>query len=212
MKEKILKRVKDNKHFVLLFICIAIFIIILTNVLNSNISKFDEIIYRMVISVKKETVTNVFKTITQFGSAIGLVLIALISLILCKNKKVVASIAINLASCGLLNHILKIVIQRQRPPLEYRMVEESSFSFPSGHSMSSIAFYGLIIYFVFKNMKNIKLRNIICMALGLLIFFIGLSRIYLGVHYASDVLAGFVLGLAYLIIYITFILKLFKVK
>ena len=90
------------------------------------------------------------------------------------------------------------------------MVEESSFSFPSGHAMASMAFYGLIIYFIDKNMKNEKLKKIISISLSILIFLIGISRIYLGVHYASDVIAGFAISIVYLILYITYILKLFN--
>ena len=77
------------------------------------------------------------------------------------------------------------------------------YSFPSGHSMISMAFYGLIIYYVWKNVKNIKIRNITCILLSILILLIGISRIYLGVHYASDVLGGFIISIAYLIVFIT---------
>lgn len=212
MKEENLDKIKNNKRFVVLFICLTIFIAILINVLNGNIVKFDKSIYSAVISLKSETLTTIFKVITEFGSAKILILIAIMCLIIIKNRKIGASIALNLASTGLLNHILKVAIQRQRPPLEFRMVEETSFSFPSGHSMSGLAFYGLIIYFVFKNVKNKIIRNTICIGLSLLIFLIGLSRIYLGVHYASDVLAGFMFAIAYLVVYITFILKLIKIK
>ena len=141
-----------------------------------------------------------------------IILIAIIALIVIKNRKIGASIAVNLASSAFVNHLIKEIVQRPRPPIELRMVEESSFSFPSGHAMTSTAFYGLIIYFVFKNVKDKKVRNTICITLSILVFFIGISRIYLGVHYASDVVAGFAFGIVYLVLYITFVLKLFKIK
>lgn len=212
MEKKILNVIKNNKHFVLLFICLAIFIVILINVLNGNIEGFDNNIYNEISSLKSNFTTVFFKTITMFADEEPIIIIAIICLIVIKNRKIGASIAVNLASSAFINHLIKEIVQRQRPPIELRMVEESSFSFPSGHAMTSAAFYGLIMYFIFKKVKNKKLRNTICTVLSLLILLIGISRIYLGVHYASDVIAGFVLAIIYLVLYITFILKLFKIK
>ena len=80
------------------------------------------------------------------------------------------------------------------------------------HFITEFGFYGLIIYFVWKNVKNIVLRNSICCILSLLIFFIGLSRIYLGVHYATDVAGGFVISIAYLVIFTTVYKNIFGNK
>ena len=88
------------------------------------------------------------------------------------------------------------------------MTVERSYSFPSGHSMSSMIFYGLIIYYICKNMKNKKLKSFLVMLLSSIIFFIGLSRIYLGVHYATDVVGGYVFGLLYLVVFIKILNKI----
>lgn len=211
MKDKVLNVIKNNKRFILLFICLAIFIVILINVLNGKIVGFDNPVYNAISSLKSDFTTAFFKGITKLADEEPLILIAIICLIVIKNRRIGASIAVNLAASGFANHLIKEIVQRPRPLIELRMVEESSFSFPSGHAMTSATFYGLIIYFVFKNVKSKKLRNTICTVLSLLIFLIGISRIYLGVHYASDVLAGFAIGIVYLVLYITFILKLFKI-
>lgn len=211
MKDKILNVIKDNKQFILLFVCLTIFIVILINVLNGNIVGFDNGIYSAISSLKSNFATAFFKGVTKFGNAETLILIAIISLIIIKNRKIGASIAVNLVTSSFINHLIKEIVQRPRPPIELRMVEESSFSFPSGHAMTSATFYGLIIYFVLKNVKNKKLRNTICITLSILVFLIGMSRIYLGVHYASDVLAGFTFAIVYLVLYITYVLKLFKI-
>ena len=207
---KVIDIVKNNKKMLILAISLSVFIFLLINVLLNNISSFDISIYNVIMSLKSDFMTFIMKAITRFGDAETLILIAIICLIFIKNKKIGGSIAINLASVGLMNYILKKIIQRPRPPLEFRMVEESSFSFPSGHAMASMAFYGLIIYFINKNMKNEKLKKIISISLSILIFLIGISRIYLGVHYASDVIAGFAISIVYLVLYITYIIKIME--
>ena len=75
------------------------------------------------------------------------------------------------------------------------------YSFPSGHSMISAAFYGFLIYLIYKKVKNKKLKITLIIVLSILIVSIGISRIYLGVHYTSDVLGGFLLSISYLILY-----------
>ena len=211
MKDKVVNVLRKNKRWCILFICLIVFGFILLNVLNNNITVFDTNIYNALSILKSNVITNIFKIITELGSAKILIIIALILLVIVKNKRIGIAISLDLASIGLLNQILKNIIQRPRPE-GFRLVEESGYSFPSGHSMASMAFYGLIIYFIFKNIKNKTARNSICVTLSMLIFFIGISRIYLGVHYASDVIAGFLISISYLIVYVTCILKLIGIK
>ena len=106
-----------------------------------------------------------------------------------------------------LNLIMKWMFNRPRPALEH-LTEVSGLSFPSGHAMMSFSFYGLIIYLIFENVKNKTLRYAVCLLLLILMHLIGLSRIYLHVHYASDVLAGFALGTVWLIISLYVLKKL----
>lgn len=207
MRNKIFNTLKNNKRWILLLICIVIFIIILANI--NKIGMFDTYIYKIISSIKTNTVTNFFKIITTLGSAKVLIGITFILLIILKNKKVAIYIAINLIVVGFINQSLKLIVKRPRPD-GYRLIYETGYSFPSGHSMASMAFYGLIIYFVFKNVKNKPIKICTCVALSLLIIFIGISRIYLGVHYASDVIAGFILTIAYLMVYITIVKKVMK--
>ena len=212
MKEKVLTIMKNKKRYILLFLCLILFCIILTNVLNGKIQNFDSNIYSLIRSIASKSMDTFFRIITRFGDEEVLILIAISCLIFIKNRKIGGSIVINLAGIGLINYLLKEMIQRPRPPIELKMVEESSFSFPSGHAMASVAFYGLFIYYIYKYVKNKTIKNIVCTILSVLIFLVGVSRIYLGVHYASDVLAGYLFSIVYLIIYIMFVLKLFKIK
>ena len=84
------------------------------------------------------------------------------------------------------------------------------YSLPSGHSMVSMAYYGFIIYLIFKNIENKKLKVLLIALLSFLIINIGISRIYLGVHYASDVCAGFLVAISYLMVYSNAIKKYIK--
>lgn len=105
-----------------------------------------------------------------------------------------------------LNQLLKNILQRPRPT-EFRIIEETGYSFPSGHSMTSMAFYGYLIYLIYKYVKNKYVKWISIVLLGILICSIGISRIYLGVHYTSDVLGGFLISVSYLVIYISAVNK-----
>jgi len=124
--------------------------------------------------------------------------------IVIKNKKMGFSIALNLLISTALNLILKNIVQRPRP-IEYRLIDESGYSFPSGHSMVSAAFYGFMIYLIYVNIKNKKVKSLMMVLLSILVILIGTSRIYLGVHYTSDVIAGFLISLSYLLVYISII-------
>ena len=118
-----------------------------------------------------------------------------------KNKKIGLLIGTNLVIVTILNQVLKFILQRPRPT-EYRIINEIGYSFPSGHSMVSMAFYGFLIYLIYKNVKNKYLKLSLISILSLLIVMIGISRIYLGVHYTSDVCAGFLISISYLVLYI----------
>ena len=123
-----------------------------------------------------------------------------------KNKKIGVSIFSNLVIVTILNQLLKRILQRPRPT-EYRIIEETGYSFPSGHSMISMAFYGYLIYLIYKYVKNKYIKWISIVVLSLLICTIGISRIYLGVHYTSDVLGGFLISISYLVIFISAVNK-----
>lgn len=145
--------------------------------------------------------TAFYKGVTFCASGYCLGIVTLLLLILFKDKLKASLVVINLCISAIINNfILKSIFHRDRP--SYMMINESGYSFPSGHSFVALAFYGLLIYFIYESgfSKNIKIVSI--SFLSLLIVMIGISRIYLGVHYPSDVLAGFIGGAIYLILFI----------
>lgn len=180
-------------------VCIISFILFLvTVILITNDNKyFDNYIINL-FKYKSDILTNVMKIITFLGSALSMILLTVLLIIVVKGKRNKILILINVIVTTLLNQLLKNVFQRGRPIDS--IIEESGYSFPSGHSMVSMAFYGFLIYLVYKS--NIKYKSLIIGLLSVLIFLIGISRIYLGVHYPTDVIGGFTLSLSYLLLFI----------
>ena len=201
MKEKIKRFIVKNLKWIILFICLIGFLALAEDVFHKEIMKGDIIGYKIISTfLISDFTTPIAKFITNFGGAIFLIILTITLFILIKNKKIGLSIILNLIVITGLNQILKYILQRPRPT-EYRLIEETGFSFPSGHSMVSMAFYGYLIYLIYKYVKNKDLKWISIVLLSILICSIGISRIYLGVHYTSDVLGGFLISLSYLIVY-----------
>ena len=99
--------------------------------------------------------------------------------------------------------VLKVAIHRKRPAAGISVAGAGGWSFPSGHAMMSVIFYGMVLYFTIRHMRSWELRVFMVMAAGFIVFLLGLSRIYLEVHYLSDVLAGYTGGLFWLTMCIT---------
>ena len=200
--KKILKLIKNNYKWIIFSICLILFLALAEDVFNKEIMQGDIIGYNFVKTyLIKEQVTPIMKIVTFFGGATCLIGLTIILFIIIKNRKIGLLIGTNLIVITILNQIFKFILQRPRPT-EYRIINESGYSFPSGHSMISMAFYGFLIYLIYKYVKNKKIKYISITLISVLIIFIGISRIYLGVHYTSDVLAGFLFSISYLIIYV----------
>ena len=207
MKEKVKDFIIKNLKWIILFICLVGFLAIAEDVFHKEIMMKDIIGYKLVSTfLISDFATPIAKFITNFGGAIFLIIATIILFVLIKNKKIGFSIISNLVIVTILNQLLKNILQRPRPT-EFRIVEETGYSFPSGHSMASMAFYGYLIYLIYKYVKNKYLKWTLIVLLGILICTIGISRIYLGVHYTSDVLGGFLISISYLVIYISAVNK-----
>ena len=208
MKERIKDFIIKNLKWIILFICLIGFLALAEDVFNKEIMNGDIIGYKLISTfLISDFVTPIAKFITNFGGAIFLSIATVMLFLLIKNKKIGLSIISNIVIITILNQLLKRILQRPRPT-EFRIVEETGYSFPSGHSMVSMAFYGYLIYLIYRYIKNKYVKWTLITILSILICLIGISRIYLGVHYTSDVLGGFLLSISYLVIYISSIKKL----
>ena len=192
-------RIKNIWICFALFIAVFILFSIIGSLYNNEIISIDVFMHDLVVNnLRSDGLTFIMLFITNFCNPIILILLSLVILLICKDKKMGLIIIINLLVSILLNIIFKGIIQRDRP-LEDFLIIESGYSFPSGHSMVSMAYYGLIIYFIYKKIKDKRVRNVLMILIGFLILAIGFSRIYLGVHFASDVIGGFLISIIYLV-------------
>lgn len=181
-------------------LCLILFSVICYGVLSYDSLVIDTKVYSFIASnTMNDGLTPILKVITELGGVAFTVLVGVLIFMFC--KKIRWFVTFDLVGVTLVNQTIKHIVRRPRPNV-LRLVEESGYSFPSGHSMVSMAFYGIIIYLVYKNVSNKYLKWLLITLLSLLILSIGFSRIYVGVHYFTDVAGGFLLGLAYLIIYI----------
>jgi len=196
------KQIKINKYlkFIVLILAISIFTYIGINVFQDKIFTWDSTIYNFLMQSRNIRLNEMVIILTELGGFWVITILTIVLLITLKKKQKIMVLS-NVIIVTILNQLLKIVFMRPRPEI-MRLIEEQGYSFPSGHSMVSTAFYGLLIYLIYKNVKNKYIKYTLCTILSILILIIGLSRIYLGVHYASDVIGGVCFSIAYLIIFI----------
>ena len=188
------------KKKVLIGVLSIIFLTIMILVLLNQIDFLDTPIYKGIYQLRNNIWDSIFKSITRFGNILTVLCISIV-LMLTMNKKNQFIFGINIILNVLSNQMLKNIIQRPRPD-HIKLIVQSGYSFPSGHAMISIALYGFIIYLIAKKPYNKYIKIISISLLTLLILGIGCSRIYVGVHYPSDVISGYSLALIILIIVI----------
>lgn len=185
------------------FIALLTFVWIMVNVIDSG--KFlpiDTLLVNSLYENRTSTVSYFFLGVTFFGSALFVIISAIIFSAYSLFKKRVEFLAILITLTG--THetvsILKPIINRSRPDFNLAYYIENSLSFPSGHSAIAVALFGYYIYYLLKIDTLCKPRIVVLLSGATIILLIGFSRMYLGVHYLSDVLGGFLIGLLWLII------------
>lgn len=187
-------------RIIIVCLCLLLFSVILFSVCKYGVLDIDNNVYNFISkNIMNDTLSSILKVVTHLGGVAFIVLLGVLCFMFCKKNR--WFITFDLVGCTVINQTIKHIVRRPRPNV-LRLVSESGYSFPSGHSMISVAFYGLVIYFVYKNINNKYLKWSLISLLSLLILTIGFSRIYVGVHYFTDVVGGFFLALAYLIVYI----------
>lgn len=192
---------KNKIKYIILSMAIVLFILILSLILTDKITGFDTTIYEFITLKKNDTITNIYKCITFFGSTTFIVILCLLFLLIFWKQKKGFVISACLIGSTLINNLIKVIVRRNRP-VDLMLVEENTFSFPSGHTMASVSMYGLLIYLVWQSKFSKKLKIILTILLSVLILAIASSRIYLGAHYASDIIGAILMSTIWLIIFI----------
>lgn len=182
----------------------------LTETLKSDLlADYDQQITEYVISLRSPKLTEYFIFVTNVGDFYGYVIVlgifTLMSIFVFKHWKYTVQIVLVLLLSAVSNLILKRFIDRARPGIEH-MVSVETLSYPSGHAMSAMAFYGFLMYLFYRFKINLFLKIGVILLLGILILSIGLSRIYLGVHFPSDIAGGYIAGF----IWVVFCILLFN--
>lgn len=185
---------KSYKKILIISIPIILFFMLAALIQTGITTNFEGWVYNEAVENMNTQSTIFFKMFTRIGDPIFIVSLCLILMFFSKTRhKIGIPVSITVIVSAFINIVLKSVFARERPNI-LRLINETSYSFPSGHAMINSALYIILILILNNEVKSKKIR-IIGTFIGIfLILIIGLSRIYLGVHYASDVLGGFLLG------------------
>ncbi|WP_051271547.1 phosphatase PAP2 family protein [Shimazuella kribbensis] len=189
------------KSIFFLYVCISIFEEVTDELLEQEIYTFDHTIIAWIHSLRPD-LTQMMLFFTFFGSKDALVWFLFLSAGLLVWKKKyweTLFLVIGIGLGGLFNLMLKWIFQRERPNFS-RLIEETGYSFPSGHSMGAFIFYGMLCMIILHFSHANKAKIILISSTLFLVSMVGLSRVYLGVHYPSDVIAGFAAGGAWVTI------------
>ena len=200
MKKINFKNLKKKKILIPLGVLFLLFIILTVLVCTNTIEPLDNAASSFIISIRSPELTNTMNIITNISGSYALIVFTTLFIILIKKKKYPLAITINLIAVFITSQLAKAIVERDRP-LDM-LVSAPGYSYPSGHSMVGLAYFSFLSYLVIKYIPNKIVKIIRPIVFTITILLVGFSRIYLGVHYLSDVLAGFLLGAIYLIIFI----------
>jgi undecaprenyl-diphosphatase len=193
---------------IVFFILLGTLVGITDAIVNSSpIVKIDQIFAQFLYLFRTPLLAHIFYAITTFanqGTIITLTAIALIFLYFKKELAYFYALILILLGTEVTLYLMKIFVDRSRPASDIAYYIENTKSFPSGHSAIAVAFFGFIMYYLTRHINIKYMRSAIIFLGTLLILLIGFSRLYLGVHYLSDVLGGFLMGGLWLIVGITF--------
>lgn len=183
-----------KRAFTLGLVFILCFAIDAILVRSNSIGWLDDSIISAIQGMESPRLTTVMKVFTTIGSGTIVAILALASMaffyfVLGHRRELFLFFGVLLGN-QLLNSLAKSIFQRERPTL-HRLIEETGYSFPSGHSMGAFSFYGILVYLLWRHLPSFWGRVILIAVGVLMILAIGISRIYLGVHYPSDVAGGY---------------------
>lgn len=164
---------------------------------NEKVTRFDLDIISIVQGWETPWLTNVMKFFTFIGDRYQVIIlsgmvIVFLFVVLRHRKELLLFIWASVGSVAL-NETLKVIFARERPDI-YRLSEQAGYSFPSGHAMAAFTLYSVLAYLLWRHIRTRVGKGVLLVTVVLVICIIGISRIYLGVHYPSDIIAGYMMS------------------
>lgn len=200
-----------KKRLILIGGFLTVFAFLAYEVATHEFLNFDTVIRTWVYERRSDGLSSIVIPITYSGNVQAVVAVG-IFLLLWKKTRMTYGIPFACVSlCSSATYkIAKGVFQRPRPDVALHLIKEGGYSFPSGHSMNCLVCYGLLVYLINRHCTNRKLAKGLSWFLTILIICIGLSRIYVGVHFPTDVLGGWSLGIVFLTVSVMIIERIEK--
>ncbi|ARK30436.1 phosphatase PAP2 family protein [Halalkalibacter krulwichiae] len=182
--------------FVFCILPLAGFIAISFFVSNGQVSTIDQFVIDFVKRIESPSLTNAMVFVSHLGSTgpvivLSCIVLAMIYLNYRKKDEVILFIIVSLGSTGI-NQALKILFKRDRP-LE-QIIMETGFSYPSGHTMAAVSLYGIVTFLFWRHIPSKIGRTVLICVSSFMILVIAFSRVYLRVHYASDIIGAVLLS------------------
>ena len=196
-----LRLARENRMIIVLSIALLVFVYLLQNVMSGDIRRIDGIAYQFfVVRLRRDWLTPIMQSFTSLSAPVVLAVMLIVVAAFAPGRMPGRFAAANLVGIVALNYALKEIVQRPRPE-GFRLIAETGYSFPSGHSMVAVAFYGFLIWLIIRFEEDRLQRWIWSLALFFVVVMIGMSRVYLGVHYFSDVIAGYCVAAVWLVLF-----------
>lgn len=171
--------------------------------LEGETRHFDEVTRNAVHQLAFPLLTTIMRGVSFVGSTLALAIgttIVVIRFAMLKWGREARLFAITMIGAGLLNITLKLAFKRPRPVPFFNLTAPETYSFPSGHSLTSACFFGALAAILTARVKSRRVRVIVWVVCTLMFVLIGFSRIYLGVHHTTDVIAGFAAALIWILV------------
>jgi len=172
-------------------------------VLEGETRQFDEVTRNAIHQLASPMLTTIMRGISFVGSTLALTIgtiIVVVRFAMLKWSREAKLFPITMVGAGLLNVTLKLAFKRPRPVPFFNLTAPETYSFPSGHSLTSACFFGALAAILTARVKSRRFRIITWVVCTLMFVLIGFSRIYLGVHHTTDVIAGFAAALIWILV------------
>jgi undecaprenyl-diphosphatase len=195
-----------NIKWIVLIVLAGLFAADLWSILTGVSKPIDMGVMQFVYGLRDDFLSVIVEFITRAGDTVTIAVICVVLVVLPTRVRFGIPVAVAAVAAGLIQYVIKNLVERARPDETMWLIPEDGYSFPSGHANASFVFYIFLMillrrYFILG--KSYGAANLVSVVLPLLVAVIGVSRIYLGVHYPTDIIGGWLLGSVILILIVT---------